>query len=55
VLTVPANSVVRYGVTATDRFIEKTGVSGSFFAGNGYFGSDPAVGIEKNVYLRSTP
>jgi hypothetical protein len=54
VLTVPANSVLRYGVSSTDRFIEKV-ASGSFFAGNTYFGGDPAVGVEKNVYLRSTP
>jgi hypothetical protein len=51
---VAAGSVVRYGVSATDRFIEVT-ASGTFFASNTYFGGDPAIGVVKNVYLRSSP
>jgi hypothetical protein len=50
VVTVPANSVIRYGAGPTTRYVEFI-VSGTFVATNAYFGGDPAPYTDKFVYL----
>ena len=47
---VPADSTVRYGAAFDDRYIERV-VSGSVTASNAFFGSDPARGTPKGLWL----
>jgi hypothetical protein len=47
-LTVPADTVVWYGYR--NKWVSKV-VSGTFGAGNGFFGSDPAPGVTKEVRI----
>jgi hypothetical protein len=46
---VPAASLVRYGASAEERFIERE-VSGSVTASNAFFGADPARGTPKGLW-----
>ena len=47
---VPAESTVRYGASFDDRYIERA-VSGLVTASNAFFGSDPARGTPKGLWL----
>lgn len=49
-VTLPAGSVVRYGVSPTDRYVERT-VEGAVLAANSTFG-DPAPTFDKWLWLR---
>lgn len=49
-LTVPANTLVRYGLPG--RYVEKR-ISGAFPATNAYFGNDPAPGYRKEVLVET--
>jgi hypothetical protein len=48
----PANTLVRYGIAPN--WVQKT-VSGAWSATNEFFGSDPAVGVKKEVQLYFPP
>lgn len=47
---VPAESTVRYGASFDDRYIERA-VTGLVTASNAFFGSDPARGTAKGLWL----
>jgi hypothetical protein len=53
-VTVPPRSVVRYGASPYDRYVERL-VTGAFVATNSFFGSDPAPYADKFVYLSLLP
>jgi hypothetical protein len=48
IVTVPADTVVRYGDGATGRYVYAK-ITGQFTISNDYFGSDPAVTINKTA------
>jgi hypothetical protein len=53
--TVAPRSMVRYGTSTTGAFVDQM-VSGTIAATHAFFGSDPAPGSAKKVWLRgSTP